>query len=109
MPAELRSSDSHFDFTPAHRGGSNKIWEGRRVGDPDYWDGELPSRVVAAPSPPSPTGERARVRWRELAGDLVGRQPLKILFVPRAQRQDDKLRRVVGVLGKNQFLQRGQF
>ena len=132
MPAELHSSDSRFKFTPAQHWGSNKIWivvsalcadlfepqarryskfrkppqilEGRRVGDPDYGYGALFS-----PSPPSPTGERAGVRWRELAGDSVGCQPVEILFVPRAQRQDEKLRCVVGVLGENQFFQRGEF
>ena len=43
------------------------------------------------------------------AGSLCGGgQPVEIIFTARAHRQNQKLRRVVGVSGENQFLQRGQ-
>ena len=36
------------------------------------------------------------------------RQPIKVSFIARAHWQNDKLRRVVGMFGEDQFLQRGQ-
>lgn len=38
----------------------------------------------------------------------IFRQPVEIFFIPRAQGQNQKLRRVVRMPGENQFFQRGQ-